>query len=1189
MKKFGYIYRYNPSEGMGILMFGVWKVKSSWGSTIKNTPILFSDNDLLSEVSTGQLVFFDLNDDKTASNIERASLANFKVDDINSIIRCKDDESEYSFYSENTFISFEYLDNIIIPNEDKKKQNTDSGTCETPKRKRERGKRVIGGGRILYDDNYYDSNASFGLDSYRSPVRNSTPIDVDIETNDGDDAIEDYFDDDDFDFLGLDFDESEDSSSSLNTNNDSITNKKPNNDLPNSIVDLYDCFGKYKHNGRKDTTSLNVFDLSLWIDSDVLDAEYYGRKVDEILSLYDIFVLKKRYDKKGNEINVKLENDCISPKWALLLSKLNDSDLKKILYEAPKLQPAMPVEFCKNNTELLTTEYGMPNIDICKLYCLHKITNAKTVSEYQEIKHNLYVYYHCGATHLEGEGTPMCKMGRTRITNLKKRLEVQYENVIKENVITQLSELSDNPNVVKELSNATPDEFNNVGLYIESLNGLRSDFLGYELCDKVLDNYEKLPKLYKEALKNSLLSCVNESAISATQSDNLTPFLLRYHIEKFDNWILESTKQRIKELVNDKFSKLDDLEDLNEAYKADYITSQQYCSRYEQITCGFSTCQFLKELSDYKINDSPIEIQWYVVSSIINQLGYESLDSYKYVKVEYQDSISDIRSLLKWLASYGHLNDVVLKKAEEKICSVLSKDERWTLFKENIIQSPGIENIRERLDNVYKNRILYDIIFKKEKGLFKHSCFQDVMLSDLESASDPNLKLFIADNLDSSHLALMQQKATGFMKLYLWQKQPSDNFDWNLIKSYYHEMSAEAQIKILRYIFGKMSSGEFSLSFDELYSEFVETATPACPAICGILCMLKAKKNDLNSSITPSIIESVIGEDEKRRIDFLKDSKELFYPCHGYLAISGNKYDIEYQSFNGILTKEKRNDELYYVIKFYDSPVDLFGRVIDWLDSDEVEYPKTVLLRNSSAEVIDGKYFIHESNEFFVKQFVIAYGIDDKCGLVSDKERMIEMGWLPRNNAYQPLYTNYIRKYEDSDYSICRGGCFGCSDPKNNGIPFFWCNKKMCVRRSHFLLPPSKWEDFRFADLLFIVLGQLPDVRVTVWRVNSEISQFICDYEHVIKSNERNICSKPLDKSEEIGTWDENSSIYRDIYDGEDDDEYEDGDNDDYSSDQDEPTYDRYNGSYAQDEMGYSDDDIDTIFDGDPNAYWNID
>ena len=36
-------------------------------------------------------------------------------------------------------------------------------------------------------------------------------------------------------------------------------------------------------------------------------------------------------------------------------------------------------------------------------------------------------------------------------------------------------------------------------------------------------------------------------------------------------------------------------------------------------------------------------------------------------------------------------------------------------------------------------------------------------------------------------------------------------------------------------------------------------------------------------------------------------------------------------------------------------------------------------------------------------------------------------------------------------------------------------------------------------------------------------------------------------------------------------------------------SYESYKGSYAQDEMGYSDDDIDSIFDGDPDAYWNID
>ena len=1117
MKKFGYIYKYNPSEGMGILMFGVWKVKGYRGTTIKNTPIMFSDKDLLSDVKTGQLVYFDL-EGNIASNIERASLSNFKVDYINSLITCKSNESEYSFYEDNTYISFERLDNIIIPNE---------------------------------DDNNLTEKSS---------------------------------DDDDLDLFDFDLDDFGDfADTSTTVGNDLPSIIEATDNLHESIKELYNCFGKYKHKDGKESTSLNVFDLSLWTDSVIENNEYYGTKVDELIFLYDLFVLKKRYNKNGYEIPVKRANDCISPLWSLLLSKFNEEDLKKIIYEAPILQPALPVDFCKNNADVLTDDYGMPNVEICKSYCLYKISNADNISDYKDLKQKLYVYRNCTATHLEGEGTPMCKMGKTRIRNLEKRLEEQYENVIKKNVIAQLSELSDDLSIADELKNSTPDVFQKVGVFIDSYNNLRNNFLGYKVDEKFINSYEELSESYKKALRQSLLNGINESAISATQLDEVTPFILRYHVDNLGNWIFESTKQQIKNLVNERFSKLNDLEDLSEAYKADYITSQQYCSQYEQITYDFNTYQFLKELSDYKINDSPTELQWYVVSNIINQLGYESLNSYKYIKVDYQDPICNIRSLLKWLASYGHLNETVLKKAEDKICSVLSKEERWTLFEEKIIQSPGTDNIRERLDNVYKNRLLYNIIAKKEIGLFKHSCFQDVMLSDLETASDPDLKLFIADNLDSSHQALMKQKATGFMKLYLWQKQPSDNYDWNLIKLHYHELSAEAQIKILRYIFGKMSSGDFSLSFDDLYSEFVETTTPACPAICGILCMLKAKRNDLDLSITPSIIESVIGEEEIRRIDFLKDSRALFYPCHGYLAISGNKHDIEYQSFNGILTKENKNDELYYVIKFYDSPVDLFGRTIEWLDSEEVEIAEQILLRNSSVDVINGKYYIHEFHEFFVKQFVIAYDIDDKCGLVSDKERMIEMG------SYQPLYTNYIRKYEDSDNYICRGGCFGGFDSMNNDIPFFWCNKKMCVRRAHFLLPPSKWEDYHFADLLFIVLGQTPDVRESVWRVNGEVSQFICDYERVVKSNERNICSKPLDKSEEVGTWDDNSSIYRDIYDGEDDDEYEEGDFDNYSSDQEEPTYDRYNGSYAQDEMGYSDDDIDTIFDGDPDAYWNID
>ena len=53
-------------------------------------------------------------------------------------------------------------------------------------------------------------------------------------------------------------------------------------------------------------------------------------------------------------------------------------------------------------------------------------------------------------------------------------------------------------------------------------------------------------------------------------------------------------------------------------------------------------------------------------------------------------------------------------------------------------------------------------------------------------------------------------------------------------------------------------------------------------------------------------------------------------------------------------------------------------------------------------------------------------------------------------------------------------------------------------------------------------------------------------------------------------------------------DDYSENDNYEYNNSN-ESTYERYNGSWAQDEEGYSDEDIDTIFEGDPSTYWNID
>lgn len=64
--------------------------------------------------------------------------------------------------------------------------------------------------------------------------------------------------------------------------------------------------------------------------------------------------------------------------------------------------------------------------------------------------------------------------------------------------------------------------------------------------------------------------------------------------------------------------------------------------------------------------------------------------------------------------------------------------------------------------------------------------------------------------------------------------------------------------------------------------------------------------------------------------------------------------------------------------------------------------------------------------------------------------------------------------------------------------------------------------------------------------------------------------------------WGSHSTYYEPEYDNNDGYEYCDG----YDN---EETYDCYHGSYVQDVEDWSDQDIDDVFDGDPEAYWNID
>lgn len=225
----------------------------------------------------------------------------------------------------------------------------------------------------------------------------------------------------------------------------------------------------------------------------------------------------------------------------------------------------------------------------------------------------------------------------------------------------------------------------------------------------------------------------------------------------------------------------------------------------------------------------------------------------------------------------------------------------------------------------------------------------------------------------------------------------------------------------------------------------------------------------------------------------------------------------------------------------------------------------------------------------------MAFDIDDRCCLLDSKQAMIEKGHLPSNNAYQPLYTNCIRLYDDDCFDVCR--CTNCFDiDPTYGLPFYWCDKKPCVRRCHYIRPILEWETYKLPDMLYILLGAKSGSLSKVWKITAEISQFIntlFEYKPSISCNEPKLVihNSPIKDSDEIGVLTDDLSIVQNICDADEYDDYDEREYVDssYEASEDPPTYERYAGTYAQDVAGYSDDDIDTIFDGDPDAYWNID
>lgn len=781
-------------------------------------------------------------------------------------------------------------------------------------------------------------------------------------------------------------------------------------------------------------------------------------------------------------------------------------------------------------------------------------------------------------------------MSSTTLTELTVSLNDCFSKKIVPRIVSKFEEITGQKHSKIFLENGSnKDDLLTLGVFLDEYDTL----LVYWYSNEEIFN--RIADYYKKAINKFVRVHLNNELLELSKNNNALPSLLRAIIHRAKDWIDNSTLIEVNKTVNQRFSELLDLEELKVALDQNYITSKQFFLSYRKLTKDYTTKDFIQEISNTYIFDKPFPllVQGYILYNIIKLLDFKSLDSFNYIKIDDATAISDVRSLLRWINSQlnRNIHIVVARRSINLLISALNDTEIWSLFEEGLITCPSKKSIEENLQLVYSKR-------RFDKNWIKEQCIQDRMSQDITILDDIELKILLVEHLDNKHKKHLQEHSEGFLKLFLWLDQPDSNYNWELIITHFSELPSKYQVKLFKYIFYLLAKNALSISINELYNQLINPNKLPCAAVCFISYLLKIKGNNPNVSISSKHLNASLGQ---LTLDELNEISEFFYYCSGHLALTYNEPDREYFSYNGFVTKEYYNNKEYYAITFYDRPHNVCNREIEWLDNSWVQRYKTILTENIETIIVNNKYLIDTSNEIAVRQFVIALDLDDKCCLIDDKEALIQKGLLPTNNAYLPKYTNTLLPYENRKYKVCRGTNYPDIDP-NTKIPFFWCNKKVCTRLRHIISPIEEWESYRFSDLLYIILGRDKSILDTIWSVTSEVSQFVHDYltqlhntiaqEVHAETSSMEIISHKSNEQDEIGELPIDFCVIQNIFednscdDDEDDIDIESNDYEDYG----EPnTYDRYRGTYAQDEMGYSDDDIDTIFDGDPDAYWNID
>lgn len=1182
MKKIGYIHRYDRKEEKGILVYGYNK------DLLRNSPapILFSKSQCKTSVKTGVLVYFEIDEDGTVRDIEYASIFNFDKELLLSYA---------SVYDTKAWNECEKETHICYQN-------------------------------IFEQEDFFSHKEKISLHKEEDVacVENAEFDDV---TNEHGDESGKVFDREAYDFdeeLGvLDWDLYEDEDESDEDFDEVLAV------IDRDEIALDD----------DQTVIIDILNPSLWIPLIPKSRKnYYGKNESEVENLFEILVAKRRsheeYLSKCRRSKCELQNlsigmqrvsypelfqdDCVSPAWTRLLNRLSFTEIKNIYCSYPLLQPVLPEAFCEEYLDILSEDYGFPSVTIAEKYLRNAIRNIHTSTEYSYYKRKLHTIKNCIARHLPNEGIPFCAIDRKKLGNITISLGIKQKAVINY-VQNQISEA--NPELPLELMHsltANKDLLLQIGEFYDFVRELpkkttKSYFLDFRLKE-LKEKYQEIPDTAHIFLDTYLGSTLSAFLIDSIKSGELSPYNLHLILEELSKWIDSSFLSTHLNLIESIFSKTNNVSDLKDAFEYKYIQESTFIQRYYELAVDRSDEQCLKDLCEWWKNRYPEELQLYILRRVLKHYDLQFTYCYgdKDYDFPYDVKVRSLNDFLKWMNENtydnedrtGYISKNVAEQIQKDILLTLSDEDSWYLFENGFTSFPNTNIIKERLSEAYSKFKDAYWGFKFEEKYFEKDCFQEQMAIDVSNEHNTQLIKLIIDKLNPKYRAYAEKRVNGFAKLYLWSLNPTENIDWNCMNLYFAELPEDSQIKAFKYLFFNQlehTGYDTEIFLNNLLEMLLQSTIELkkrtgnlCPnsnmnkvftpgksvsALALLVQILQTKLKDVKSPIKWNELEPTIAKLSGNCIHVFSKLINFFVKCPGWLLISSTvRSDTEYYARNGFVTKINADNvhECVYKVCFYESPIDVNNYEVDYLDDSYIEEVENTLKKNFNCKYDNGGYIISSKDEIRLKEFICRYSIDDECNLMNSA--------LKQDNEI-PIYSNYSTHHKNNELSICNCSQFKEVDPKL-GLPFCWCKKSPCTQKV-FLQPNNRWEYFQFHDLLWVVLREKAELE-QIWCIYSEVSSFI---NYLIQNRDGSLVdseSKPLQKDEEIGEWTKDMSIFHDesFDDDYEDDEWDDDYEDSFSE---RNTYNRYNGSWAQDVEGYSDDDIDTIFDGEPDAYWNID